>query len=965
MLKINVLACTALLAISSSLFPSSKGYEVVEDKATLPLLNPAFSERKVAKLKLDNGLQVYLISDPGLDQSAAAVAVEAGSWQDPKEYPGTAHFLEHMLFMGTATYPKEFEYMQYISDNGGSVNASTWPDRTIYMFSINNDAFTGALDRFSHFFIDPLLSPSSIDRELHAVDQEHSKNVENDGYRQYMVFKETGNTAHPIVSFSTGNAATLSGIPQSALRQWYQSHYSANRMHLILLSPLPLDEQIKLVLADFSKVPNYQITETALEMPMTSEKQRGHMIYLKPIKDLKILSLAWEIPRALAEDQDRWAPQVTAYALGNEGEGSLIALLKKEKLAEAINVTPDRYSTDEILFSIDINLTEQGVSQIDTVIAQTFQAIARLKEGGIPPYIFEDVQRTAEIQYEYQSRDDAFDLISKHAHDIVDESLSTYPEKTQVPTKYDPEFISDFIDTLTPQSCLFFVMADPAKTKVTPDKKEKWMGVEYAIKEIPQRELVAWAQSAPSDQIQLPAINPFIPTQLKLVNANAEESSSLVPDLLLDDEGAQVYFAKDARYLLPQVTTIFGFKSPSLDGSAKSVALTDLYLKALSEKLSSPLFFAKSAGLDASFSQKDLKIMIAVDGFSDKAPLLLKDIFQALKTATFTKSQFEIYKQSLQSSYENASKDLPVIQAMALLSSVITNDSPTAVEKLKALKNISYEDFLKFSKALCQKGYLQGMIYGNLKEAQAKSLVSELRASIGYMPYPPSEQLTKKVLLLNPNEGPHMLSEKTDRQGNGIVLLIEEGPLSFEKRAANQVLSMVLQDGFFDTLRTKQQTAYIAKAWDSELERQLLQYFAVQSSTHQPRDLLARFELFLEDFNKNFTDKIPVDRFENMRKMLIITLEMPPENMQGMTALLNTLAFTYNGDFSWIQKRVKSVQELTYEQLQEASQEFFSRKNTRRLAVLVEGKQSAENAFQYHPISKDKVADLGSYVSWK
>ena len=193
-------------------------YRVVSDKNKLPILTPALAERKIEKLVLNNGLQVYLISDPGADQSAAGVAVECGAWNDPKEYPGMAHFLEHMLFMGTATYPKEFEYMQFIFDHGGKVNAYTASDRTVYMFSINNDDFSAAFDRFSHFFLDPLLSTSCINRELHAVDQEHSKNIEHDGWRQYMIFKETGNPNHPNSAFSTGNAKTLSGIPQEALK---------------------------------------------------------------------------------------------------------------------------------------------------------------------------------------------------------------------------------------------------------------------------------------------------------------------------------------------------------------------------------------------------------------------------------------------------------------------------------------------------------------------------------------------------------------------------------------------------------------------------------------------------------------------------------------------------------------------------------------------------------------------------
>ena len=153
----------------------SADYTVIEDQATLPILNPALEGRKTEKLVLSNGMKVYLISDPGAEQSAAGLAVEAGSWDDPKEYPGMAHFLEHMLFMGTAAYPKEFEFAQYVIDHGGKYNAFTSSDRTVYMFSINNEAFESTIGRFSHFFIDPLLAPHCIERELHAVDQEHAK----------------------------------------------------------------------------------------------------------------------------------------------------------------------------------------------------------------------------------------------------------------------------------------------------------------------------------------------------------------------------------------------------------------------------------------------------------------------------------------------------------------------------------------------------------------------------------------------------------------------------------------------------------------------------------------------------------------------------------------------------------------------------------------------------------------------
>ena len=79
-------------------------------------------------------MRVILISDNEADQSSAALDVGVGSALDPKSHYGTAHFLEHMLFLGTETYPDEAEYSQYISDNGGHNNAYTSLVNTNYHF---------------------------------------------------------------------------------------------------------------------------------------------------------------------------------------------------------------------------------------------------------------------------------------------------------------------------------------------------------------------------------------------------------------------------------------------------------------------------------------------------------------------------------------------------------------------------------------------------------------------------------------------------------------------------------------------------------------------------------------------------------------------------------------------------------------------------------------------------------------
>lgn len=65
------------------------------------IVKSANDKRCYRGLELTNGLRVLLVSDPETDKSAASLTVNIGSLSDPRKFPGLAHFLEHMLFLGT------------------------------------------------------------------------------------------------------------------------------------------------------------------------------------------------------------------------------------------------------------------------------------------------------------------------------------------------------------------------------------------------------------------------------------------------------------------------------------------------------------------------------------------------------------------------------------------------------------------------------------------------------------------------------------------------------------------------------------------------------------------------------------------------------------------------------------------------------------------------------------------------
>lgn len=138
-----------------------------------PLIKSISDPRLYKVVTLPNKLDCLLISDKETDKSAASLDVNVGQINDPVDRPGLAHFLEHMLFLGTKKYPDQNEYKSYISSVSGSNNAYTALRDTNYFLDCSNQGLKGALDRFSQFFIDPLFSESCVSRELHAVDSEH------------------------------------------------------------------------------------------------------------------------------------------------------------------------------------------------------------------------------------------------------------------------------------------------------------------------------------------------------------------------------------------------------------------------------------------------------------------------------------------------------------------------------------------------------------------------------------------------------------------------------------------------------------------------------------------------------------------------------------------------------------------------------------------------------------------------
>ncbi len=954
-----------LISITTVLGADLPKYEVVIDQCGLSIDTPALAKREMRKLRLENGLEALLISDPETHESGAALAVGVGSWDDPADRPGMAHFVEHLLFLGTEKYPEEAGYCRYLDEHGGKRNAFTMSDRTVYIFSVNNNGFSEALDRFGNFFIAPLFNPSGVDRECKAIHQEYCKDVPMDAWRMHFVKKELANSKHPFHRFCIGNSETLKNISQDELKAWYADHYSANLMHLVVYSPSDLDQLEKEVVSIFSAVKNQNKAASSFVDPILASCPEPKLCVIRPFQDLQLLELSWEIPRFYGQDREIHADKLLSHVLGHEGSTSLLAQLKRENLAEALGVGNNRLGNDQCLLSLSIQLTTKGVQEYDKVIERCFGAIAALKSSGVPRYIYDEVCKIEELRYRYQSRESIYDLVSDYAQNMIDEPLETYPHKTLLPTRYAPEKIEELIVKLTPECCQYTLVASPHVSKIEPTAKERWMGVQYSVVNINPAHMKKWKEVAVNAAMSIPRPNPFIPANLAIKGKLSEKERILPqPKLIQDDDFGKIYSAVDEQFLVPQICWTFSFKTPQIsDAKPMSHALADLYCHAVNEALKTSSYEALMGGLSYSLKPKHDALELKVSGYSDKAIELLKAVTATMKTIQPNKTEFALYKEMLERDYANSLNANPLKEGSELLLGVLFKDFSGYQQKQIAIKKIKFDHFTSFSKNVLKESYVEGMIYGNCTETESKTAWETVKDTLGFSAYPKNKHPKIEVAALPAQDHPSWLVLKSKNPSNALILTADCGNFSFKRRAAQEILTKGLEEPFFSELRTKQQTAYLVTNWSQELERHLYCFFAIQSSSHATRDLLSRFELFIESSLQNLTDTVmPKERFESIKTASLEQFKHPAETMNKMGTFLHLIAFQYDGDFDWMDKKIQAMQELTYEEFVAHAQEFLGKENTRRLAICVNGTLEQKANLSYpEETTKEKLRKLINY----
>ena len=194
-------------------------------------------------LTLANGLRVCLRHAPRLKRCAAVLHVAAGSHDVTLAWPGLAHFLEHLLFLGTERFPAGEGLMAYVQRHGGQVNASTRERTTEFFFELPVPVFADGLARLADMLAHPRLALDDQQREREVLEAEFIAWSQDAKAQQQVALLQGLAADHPLRGFHAGNRDSLpveSDDFQHALRGFHTRFYQSGQMTLSLAGPQSL-----------------------------------------------------------------------------------------------------------------------------------------------------------------------------------------------------------------------------------------------------------------------------------------------------------------------------------------------------------------------------------------------------------------------------------------------------------------------------------------------------------------------------------------------------------------------------------------------------------------------------------------------------------------------------------------------------------------------------------------------------
>ncbi len=909
------------------------GGETVQSESPIVINKSPNDERDYAAVTLDNGLKVLMVSDPATEKSAAALSVGVGAFSDPMDFQGMAHYLEHMLFMGSESFPEPDGYMNFAAENGGSSNAYTSSEITNYMITIENTAFPEALHRLSEFFSAPILDPGYIQKEKNAVNAEWSMRRESEGRSIYRLQRALLGE-HPANRFTIGNLETLADKSDRELHPatiaFFEKYYSANLMSLVLISPLPAAEMAVLAEQHFSLIPNKNVEKPVVTTEVSFDDVAGKLIRFKPQRDLRELRLSYLIDN----NQSEWRSKpgdYLGYVIGSEMPGTPADKLKSLGLiSQLITSSYESLYGNYGTFEISVQLTPDGMKRREDIVEVLTGYIELLRQEGVDDRYADEYKQSLENRFTFLEKTDDFSYASSLAAAMQDYPIENVIDAPYRFDGFNQAAVDSLLGQLVPTRLNVWYIS---QEEPTDSELEFYVGP-HSVEDLVPIEAANALAAANRLGLTLPSKNGLLPANFDLREPSTEATPIAVADNVTFWLKGSDYFAG-----LPKGFARIQLSSDLALNSVDNQVYLSLWQSLYDLKQARLATEASIAGMSLNLDASN-GITLTVSGFTDKQPELLERALAGLRVAP-TELEFGQAVERYLRRIENSKRAFPYTRFTPLLGLLTREGRFSDTSLVLAASKANRADFTAFTETVLADSHVRGFFFGNYNEADVQSAYQQISktltpsASSGYARagiYDPEPSAT---LMLN-------LEVPVDDLGMMYAFAAPEA--SVKNQALSRILARHLRVRAFETLRTEEQLGYAAGGGALDLYLHPMVIFYIQTPVKGPQDMLDRFNAYTLEYRDELMG-LSEESFDKFKAGVLTALTEPPKNLSSEAGPFASDWAIERYDFDTRAKLISAVESATLDDVQTFYDSTVFGESRSRIVIQLKGQRYGSEPF--------------------
>lgn len=857
---------------------------------------------------LENGLRLLYVENENAAKSACSLVVNTGSFDDPNDRPGFAHFIEHLLFNGNKKFPEPNAINDFVAKHGGHCNAWTATEHSNFFFDINHNSLPNALDFFAHLFIDPLFDDAAITREQEAIHAEFKLKLRDDTRRIQQVHKETCNPEHPYSKFSVGNRQTLSDLPERPVRDELQSFWDANYQAQYMTVCIVSNDDSNLELAKqvFSRIPsaNPNQNKPAITPSLYRKEDLGTFICIRPVKELHKLNITFALP-SVNQLYPHKIVSFIAHLIGHEGQGSLSLSLKNQGLINALSAGHGISGQNFKDFNISLELTELGENQLDLILTQVFSYINFMRAERPPEYLYEEQQRLALTSFDFQEPSKPSKLAN-----ALSLNMQHYPIDDVLYGDYRMDGFelghwNQIFNLLNANNMRVTLVSQNINT----DTEAHWYHTPYSQQQIDADVLNELNAIEPNTgTFAYPSPNPYLQNEIHVEEVHSHSDK---PICIESKKGWQLWFKQDITFKVPKGNIYVGLDLPKGVQTTQNQAILRLFCELFLDQVSDIHYQAETAGLNYNLYTHSGGITLYTSGLSNNQPHLLFSLVDQLFTQKPQRGRFEEIKRQLIKHWRNAESNKPISQLFSLLNAHLIPSMATTSELADELEHVSLSEFTKSMTAIMSDAFVESFIFGNWTSTQALAINETLKEKLDHLNL--VEEVKREVHRISDTEV-FELSKKVDHQDAAALIYLQGFSTKPEyqdntEKACFILLSQILAPFAFNYLRTERQLGYMVGSGYMPISNVPGLAIYVQSHDFESSQLTTELHDCLELFS-NKIKNLPGEDFLKHKEAIIHQYKERPANLTQHCQQL--WASIGNKDYNFDQKQeiIRELEQL-------------------------------------------------------